>query len=67
MHWLVLRKTRKNECSKKDTVEKENFGSPAAIFKKDRCIMCQKEDENGPKMLAVARKLEDKSLFLQLN
>lgn len=49
--------------------------SPVAIFKKDRCIICWKEDGKiqvyfktaGFKILAVAKKLEDKSLFLRLN
>ena len=69
---------QKDECSEEDTVEKKtkNIEVQGAIFKKDRCIICQEENgkihkvsykTTGPKMLAVAKKLEDKSLFLRLN
>ena len=67
---------QKDERSEEDTVEKQTLRSQAAIFKKDRYIICQEENgkihkvsykTTGPKMLAVAKKLEYKSLFLRLN
>ena len=67
---------QKDERSEENTVEKQTFRSQAAIFKKDRYIICQEENwkihkvsykTTGPKMLAVAKKLEYKLLFLRLN
>ena len=55
---------------------KKTLRSPAIIFKKCWCIICQEENgkihkvcykTTGPKMVAVAKKLENKSPFLQLN
>ena len=67
---------QKDECPQGDIVEKKSLKFQAAIFKKDRCIICQEENEKihkasyktiGPNILAVAKKLEDKLLFLQLD
>lgn len=69
------RQDEQQQHEERDT-ETKTLRSQGAIFKKDRCIICQQEDgvihkvaymATGSKMLAVAKKMQDKSLFIRLN